>query len=63
MGSSRSKPRKGHEKPHHLPKVGTPENREWEHEGRVRQVFGPPWLAPVLGAFVVLAILGLILLT
>ena len=33
MGSSTSKPRKGHKNPKHLPKVGTPENLEWRHQG------------------------------
>ena len=36
MGSSTSKPRKGHEKPKHLPKVGTPENLEWTINGYFR---------------------------
>jgi len=62
MGSSTSKPRKGHEKPKHLPKVGTPANQAWEHEGRVKQVFGPTWLAPLLGIMVVLAIIGLVII-
>ena len=60
MGSSTSKPRKGHEHPKHLPKVGTPENLEWEHEGRQRQVFGSGFMPILIGAFVVLALLGLI---
>ena len=51
MGSKGSKPRKPHE---HLPKVGSPANREWEHRTEQREVFGswPVWI--VLGALVVL---------
>ena len=40
MGSSTSKPRKGHKNPKHLPKVGTPENLEWRHKGERADAFG-----------------------
>ena len=40
MGSSTSKPRKGHEHPQHLPKVGSPANEEWEHETHKKVDFG-----------------------
>jgi hypothetical protein len=40
MGSSTSQPRKGHEHPHHLPKVGSPDNMEWEHKEHRANVFG-----------------------
>ena len=60
MGSSTSKPRKGHEHPKQLPKVGTPENLERDHEGRRRQVFGSGFMAILIGAFVVLALPGVI---
>lgn len=67
MGSSTSKPRKktgkGSAKPKHLPKVGTPENLAWEHEGRQQQVFGSGWMAAVLAVLVVVAIIGLIFIT
>ncbi len=62
MGSSTSKPRKGHEHPKHLPKVGTPENRAWHYRTRYNQVFGStPWRVLVI-AFVVLALISLTLL-
>lgn len=63
MGSNRSKPRKGHEKPQHLPKVGTPENLEWRHKGEVRDAFGPPWLGWVIGIVLVAALVGWLVLT
>ncbi len=49
MGRSTSKPRKGHEHPKHLPKVGTPENLAWEHDGQRRRVFGTGKVAVVVG--------------
>jgi hypothetical protein len=63
MGSSTSKPRKGHKNPKHLPKVGTPANREWEHEGRQQQVFGSGPIRIVIAVLVIAAIIGLILIT
>ncbi len=60
MGSSSSKPRKGHEKPHHLPKVGSPENRQWEHETHKKVVFGSSAMALAVGAAMVLAVIGLL---
>ena len=64
MGSSTSKPRKGHEKPKHLPKVGTPANRQWEQEGRQRQIFGPtPTIAAVAAVVIILAVIGLVFIT
>lgn len=60
MGSSTSKPRKGHEHPKHLPKVGTPANRKWEHEGRQQQVFGgASGTALVIVAILVVALIAL----
>lgn len=60
MGSNTSKPRKGHEHPQHLPKVGTPANRAWEHEGRQRQVFGgSSGIALIVAAVVVLMLIAL----
>ena len=63
MGSSTSKPRKGHKNPKHLPKVGTPENLEWRHKGERQDafgVFGSRWTAIVVLVVVVLGIIGLI---
>ena len=60
MGSSSSKPRKGNEKPHHLPKVGSPENRQWEHETHKKVVFGSSAMALAVGAAMVLAVIGLL---
>ena len=63
MGSNKSKPRKGHEKPKHLPKVGTPENLEWRHQGEMRDAFGPPWLGWVIGIVLIGALVGWLFLT
>jgi hypothetical protein len=62
IGSSSSKRRKGREHPQHLPKVGTPAERAWEHETRSREIFGSGWIRSVLAIVVVVAIIGLILL-
>ncbi len=63
MGSSRSKPRKGHEKPRHLPKVGSPANQQWEHETHMSRDFGSPAKAIIIGAIGVLVVAGLLVLT
>jgi len=63
MGSSRSKPRKGHEKPKHLPKVGSPANQQWEHEMHRKVVFGSTAGMFFIGAILILAVFGLLLLT
>ena len=63
MGSSTSKPRKGHEKPKHLPKVGTPANQEWEHETHESVVFGSPAKMVAIGIVGILTVIGLLLLT
>jgi len=63
VGSSRSKPRKGHEKPKHLPKVGSPANQQWEHEMHRKVVFGSSAGLYIIGAILILAVLGLLLLT
>ena len=63
MGSANSKPRKG-KKANHLPKVGTPENLEWEHKGYKRDVFGSGGLRLALVVvLIVCAVLGLLALT
>ena len=63
MGSSSSKPRKGHEKPKHLAKVGTPANQEWEHETHKKVEFGSTAKMMVILAVGILAVIGLLLLT
>ena len=57
MGSKGSKPRKPHQ---HLPPVGSPADREWEHRTEQREVFGswPVWIA--LGALVILLVAWLL---
>jgi hypothetical protein len=63
MGSSSSRRRKGRNKPQHLPKVGTPENRAWEHETHHEQDFGSGvWVMVIAGLFVI-AVIGLLVLT
>ena len=62
MGSSTSKPRKGHKNPKHLPKVGTPENLAWRHEGERRDAFGNKGVAIALAVLVACALIGLILI-
>ena len=63
MGSSSSKPRKGHDKPHHLPKVGTPANQEWEHETHEKVSFGSPAMMAVIAVVGILVVIGLLVLT
>ena len=63
MGSSKSKPRKGHKNPKHLPKVGTPENLAHRHQGEIDDafgVFGSRWVAYVVAGLVACALVGLI---
>lgn len=65
MGSSTSKPRKGHKNPKHLPKVGTPENLEWRHKGErddAFKVFGGKTGAIIGAVLVAAALIGLILI-
>ncbi len=61
MGSSTSRPRKGHEE-HHLPKVGSPSNQEWEHETHRQLMFGSPVRMAILGVLLVGAVAGLLIL-
>ncbi len=63
MGSSTSKPRKGHEKPKHLPKVGSPANQQWEHETHQSVMFGSTAARVGIAVVGVLVVLGLLLLT
>jgi len=63
MGSSTSKPRKGNQKPKHLPKVGSPANLEWRHEGERRDAFGSKWIAIVMAILVAMAVFGLVIYT
>ncbi len=63
MGSSTSNPRQGHDHPGHLPKVGTPANLARRRRARFNQVFGSTfWRAAVIVA-VVVALVGLALLS
>jgi hypothetical protein len=63
MGSSTSKPRKGHEHPQHLPKVGSKANLKWEHETHKQVVFGSTLGMVIIALVVVLAVIGLLILT
>ena len=63
VGSSTSKPRKGHEKPKHLPKVGTPTNEDWEHDTHQSVVFGSTGKMVAMGVIGVLVVIGLLVLT
>ncbi len=64
MGSSTSKPRKGHKKPQHLPKVGSAANDRWENDMRQRQVFGQSRVtAVVIGVILILALIGVLVIT
>jgi hypothetical protein len=63
MGSSTSRPRKGRKKQQHLAKVGTPANREWEHEAHREQTFGSGIWIMLIGAAFVIAVIGLLVLT
>jgi hypothetical protein len=62
VGSSSSKPRKGHKKPRHLPKVGSPANQQWEHETHRSVQFGSSATALVISAVLILAVVGLLVL-
>jgi hypothetical protein len=63
MGSSTSKPRKGHEHPHHLAKVGSPANQQWEHEAHRQQLFGSTMRTTISAIVLVCGLIGLLLLT
>ncbi len=63
VGSSTSKPRKGHEKPKHLPKVGSPANEQWEHETHTAVSFGSPAKMATIAIVGVLALIGVLILT
>ncbi len=62
IGSSKSKPRKGHEHPQHLPKVGTPNERAWAHQEHEREVFGGGWVRIGLAILVIMGMVGLVFL-
>lgn len=63
MGSSTSQPRKGHEHPRHLPKVGSPANTEWEHEEHRANVFGTGFRLVVSLAVMMAVVIGFLVLT
>jgi hypothetical protein len=60
VGSKGSKPRKPEQ--HHLPKVGSPENRAYEARQKRKEAFGgwPIWL---VGAILLLGLVGWLLIT
>jgi hypothetical protein len=62
MGSSNAKPRKGHEHPQHLPKVGSPANQEWEHKTHKKVDFGGTIGLIFIGVLVIGAIAGLLII-
>ncbi len=62
MGSSKSKPRKGHDHPQHLPKVGSPANQQWEHETHKKVDFGSTIGLIFIGVLVIGAIAGLLII-
>jgi len=59
MGSSGGKPRKPQ---HHLPKVGTPANKEYEREARRKEVFGN-WPMVLIAAVIVIVLLAWLVIT
>lgn len=63
MGSSTSKPRKGHEHPHHLPKVGSPANQQWEHKEHRANLFGTGLKLFLMLGLVIALVAGLLILT
>ncbi|HUS44180.1 MAG TPA: hypothetical protein VMY16_16070 [Ilumatobacteraceae bacterium] len=63
MGSSGSTPRKGHEKPKHLPKVGSPANQQWEHETHKSLDFGSTGKMVAIGLIGILAVIGVLVIT
>ncbi|MEO6123114.1 MAG: hypothetical protein ABIR32_05350 [Ilumatobacteraceae bacterium] len=63
MGSSTSKPREGHEHPGHMVKVGSLENRRWEHRMHMRESFGGHWARLFLLALAVVAVAGFIVVS
>ena len=63
MGSSSSKPRKGHEHPKHLPKVGTPANEQWEEHEHKENVFGSGAKMLSIAIIGMIAVIGVLILT
>jgi hypothetical protein len=62
MGSSTSQPREGHERPRHLPKVGTPAEEAWARQTRLRLLFGSSRVRIAVMIIVALAVIGLVIL-
>lgn len=63
MGSSKSRPRQGHEPPTHLAKVGSPANLRWEHGMHLRENFGGHRLRLILLALAIVSVAGFLVLT
>lgn len=63
MGSSRSQPRRGHARPTHLDKVGSPANRRWEHRTHLRENFGGHRIRLILLALAIVSVAGIIVFT
>ena len=51
-----------HEKPRHLPKVGSPANQQWEHETHQGLEFGSTGKMVAMRIIGVLVVIGLLLL-
>ena len=62
MGSSKSKPRKGHKKERHLAKVGSPANMQHQQEAGESMVFGSGMKLVLLVVLLGLAVIGLLVL-
>ena len=60
MGSSGSKPRKPEQ--HHLPKVGSQANEDYEFKERRKEVFGPVPMI-IVAVFIVLLLIGFVIIT
>lgn len=60
MGSSGSKPRKPEQ--HHLPKVGSKANEDYELKERRKEVFGTVPMI-IVAVFIVLLLIGFVIIT
>jgi hypothetical protein len=60
MGSSTSRPRRGHERPSHLAKVGSPANLRWEHRMHLRLNFSGHRVRLFILALAIVSLAGFI---